>query len=226
MRRWVAVLVSVTMALALSCSTPEKAGERQAARQELEAVDAPARQRQQQQSSAPMRRPLTTSAPEFSPRRPARVCGNLDVPLRRRWKYIVIHHSGTEAGSRAAFDRFHREERGWEGVGYNFVIGNGQGAADGLVEVTFRWERQMQGAHASDREYNEHGIGICLVGDLESGHPTAAQMEALVGLVNYLQERCDIPTEHIVGHRHIRPRGTRCPGRNFPWYEFYSRLNR
>lgn len=158
-------------------------------------------------------------------RRPPKVDGKLDVTLRRRWKYIVIHHSGTDRGSEAIFDRYHREQNGWRGVGYDFVIGNGTSTADGLVEVTFRWERQMDGAHAGTKEHNKYGIGICLVGNFETAYPTAKQMEALVGLVNYLQERCRIPTRNVLFHRHIRPGGTRCPGKNFPLYDFLALLN-
>ena len=90
-------------------------------------------------------------------------------------------------------------------MGYDFVIGNGHGSPDGLVEVTFR-------------------IGICVVGNFEKSYPTARQMEALVGLVNYLQERCDIPTRDIMGHGHVPGACTKCPGCNFPWYEFLSHL--
>jgi hypothetical protein len=174
---------------------------------------------------------LEASAPALSYdirrslRRPPRVAGHLDAPLKRRWRYIVIHHSDTQQGSEASFDRYHREHNGWRGVGYDFVIGNGNGSPDGLVEVTFRWEMQQDGAHAGHPTYNKHGIGICLVGDFDRGYPTARQMEALVGLVNYLQERCHIPTQNIMGHMHVRPGGTHCPGRNFPWFELFSRLN-
>jgi N-acetyl-anhydromuramyl-L-alanine amidase AmpD len=151
------------------------------------------------------------------------VAGNLDVALGRRWKYIVIHHSGTDEGSEAAFDREHKT-RGWRGVGYDFVIGNGQGVRDGLVQVTFRWEGQLEGAHAGDKEFNDYGIGICLVGDFNRGRPTPKQMDALVGLINYLQARCHISTDHILLHRQVRRGGTECPGRNFPFYEVMSAL--
>lgn len=147
--------------------------------------------------------------------------GRLDVPLTRDWRYIVIHHSFTRAGSEEVFDRYHKQ-KGWLGVGYHFVIGNGQGSPDGAVEVTFRWERQLHGAHAGVKEYNEHGVGICLVGDFEESYPTARQMRSLVSLVNYLQERCRIPTSGLLLHRHLK--NTRCPGRNFPFYEFASLL--
>jgi hypothetical protein len=154
--------------------------------------------------------------------RPARVRGRLDTPLRRDWNYIVVHHSHTDAGSEAIFDRYHREERGWRGVGYDFVIGNGDGSADGMIEVTFRWEKQIQGAHAGVQKYNDHGIGICLVGDFQSHRPTGRQMQSLVALVGYLQEKCHIPSQNVLGHRHVK--NTKCPGRNFPWFEFLSRL--
>ncbi len=153
-----------------------------------------------------------------------RISGDLSVPLRQAWKYIVIHHSATDEGNAATFDRFHKE-RGWRGVGYDFVIGNGNGSPDGLVEVTFRWEEQIVGAHAGDPEYNEYGIGICLVGDFDSGYPTPRQMQALVALVNELQERCGIPAGNVYMHRQVRPGGTHCPGRNFPWYDFISMLD-
>ncbi|MFO8007039.1 MAG: peptidoglycan recognition family protein, partial [Candidatus Brocadiia bacterium] len=154
------------------------------------------------------------------PARPDAI-GRLDVPLRRDWRYIVVHHSFTQAGSEEVFDRYHKR-KGWLGVGYHFVIGNGQGSRDGAVEVTFRWERQLHGAHAGVKEYNEHGVGICLVGDFEEGYPTARQMRSLVSLVNYLQERCRIPTSRLLLHRHLK--NTRCPGQNFPFYEFVSLL--
>lgn len=227
------MVLCVAAGLTLSCGTPGRAGTEGTALPQFESVRAEpaddgevhAPSEPSSWSPDPAPAPPRASAPRFSPRRPARVEGYLDAPLKRDWKYIVLHHSGTDEGSEAAFHRYHKEHNGWLGVGYDFVIGNGRGAEDGLVEVTFRWEKQIQGAHANEREYNQHGIGICLVGNLEKDHPTPKQMDALVGLVNFLQERCDIPTDRIVGHCHIRPGGTRCPGGNFPWYEFYSRLN-
>src|SRR5947208_1647861 len=68
------------------------------------------------------------------------------VPARS-WQAIVIHHSATPAGGAARFDREHRE-KGWDELGYDFVIGNGTDTADGLVEVGSRWTKQKIGAHA------------------------------------------------------------------------------
>lgn len=143
----------------------------------------------------------------------------------RKWRYIVIHHSATPSGSAHAFGEFHRKEKGWNrGLGYHFVIDNGNGARNGLVEVGPRWFRQIDGAHAGSAEYNQHGIGVCLVGDFEAGGPTNEQMSSLVELVKELQQICDIPPENIILHRHIRD--TQCPGSNFPYYELLASLPR
>jgi len=83
----------------------------------------------------------------------------------RRWKAIIIHHSGQSKGNMTMFDKYHREVKGWDGVGYDFVIGNGGGSTDGKVEVTFRWQKQVAGAHCGgtpNNWANESGIGICL----------------------------------------------------------------
>jgi len=144
---------------------------------------------------------------------------------QRKWRYIVIHHSATPSGSANAFDEFHRKEKGWDrGLGYHFVIGNGNGARNGLVEAGPRWLRQVDGAHAGSVEYNQHGIGVCLVGDFEAGDPTGEQVSSLVELVKELQQVCNIPPENIIMHRHIRD--TQCPGGNFPYYEVLANLPR
>ncbi|MDP6439806.1 MAG: peptidoglycan recognition family protein [Candidatus Brocadiia bacterium] len=156
------------------------------------------------------------------PLRPPAI-GRLDVPLKRKWKYIVIHHGSSDSGSMKAFDAYHKK-RGWLGVGYHFVIGNGTQSEDGIVEVTFRWHQQLHGAHAGKnrQEYNQHGIGICLVGNFQNDRPTEKQMVSLISLVNYLQERCKIPTGEIMLHRHLR--ATDCPGEDFPFYKLLSLL--
>ncbi len=136
------------------------------------------------------------------------------VPLRRKWDYIVIHHSASASGSAAAFDRVHREERGWDGLGYDFVIGNGNGSPDGKVEVGYRWRDQVDGAHAKDKLMNQHGVGICLVGDFTKSRPTAAQMRSLQRLCDFLAAYCGIPASNL--RRHSDVRDTECPGKLFP----------
>jgi hypothetical protein len=52
------------------------------------------------------------------------------------WCYIVIHHSGTTTATLRGMDEYHRVERDMEnGLACHSVIGNGQGIADGAIEV-------------------------------------------------------------------------------------------
>jgi hypothetical protein len=154
------------------------------------------------------------------------------VPNRsseRRWKAIVIHHTAMSKGSMATIDSYHRNNNGWDGVGYDFVIGNGKGSRDGQVEVTFRWRKQVAGAHCGgtpNNWANESAIGVCLIGDFTKTRPTYSQMVALKKLVRFLKDRYHIPVSRIYGHG-TTPGYTRvsaCPGPLFPMSSFKQSL--
>ena len=133
----------------------------------------------------------------------------------RAWKHIVIHHSASASGNAAEFDRFHRLGRGWDELGYHFVIDNGRGGPDGKVEIGSRWVKQKHGAHTGgtpDNAYNEQGIGICLVGNFTAGMPSAAQRASLNELVLYLARTYRIAPPNVIGHRSAPGAATACPG--------------
>jgi hypothetical protein len=140
--------------------------------------------------------------------------------VEKDWTAVVIHHSATENGNAAIFDRIHREYNHWKGVGYDFVIGNGTDSGDGEVEVTFRWQRQIPGAHCGGTPgnwANEDGIGICLVGNFDHTTPTTRQMQTLARLIRFLQKRYKISESRIYGHNSTPgARVTNCPGAKFP----------
>ncbi len=141
----------------------------------------------------------------------------------RPWKYIVIHHSASDKGNASTIGKYHRDVKGWvNGLGYHFLIGNGNGAKKGQIEVGDRWSDQIDGAHAGNDEYNKHGIGICLVGNFENSYPSDSQISSLLYLIDYLQERCNIPKRNIMLHKNFRK--TSCPGRHFPYNEVLARL--
>ncbi|HRX84884.1 MAG TPA: peptidoglycan recognition family protein [Phycisphaerae bacterium] len=137
--------------------------------------------------------------------------------IKQKWTDIVIHHSASRSGGAAAFDRYHRTVQHWDELGYHFVIGNGTDTRDGQVEVGGRWTKQKHGAHCKtpDNYYNEHGIGICLVGDFSKTSPSAAQLASLQRLLLFLTARCHIPVSRIRTHGGVTHK-TQCPGRNFP----------
>ncbi len=131
----------------------------------------------------------------------------------RPWKWIVIHHSATATGGAAAFDKMHKA-KGWDGLGYDFVIGNGTDTGNGQIEVGFRWTQQLDGAHAKtpDNDFNKLGIGICLVGNFDETNPSPQQMASLAKLVGYLEKTYRITPDRILGHGDTKI--TACPGRH------------
>lgn len=115
---------------------------------------------------------------------------------------IVIHCSATRVGQdvRASdIDKWHRE-RGFSMIGYNYVID-----LDGMVEVGR--PLTMNGAHCTG--YNDHSIGICYIGGLDSlGGPldtrTYEQKKAMHALVRKLMDEYPTITK-VIGHRDTSP---------------------
>ncbi len=90
-----------------------------------------------------------------------------------RWKYTVVHNSGTRQGNAKIFDYYHRHTRHMpNGLAYHFVIGNGTSTGDGQIEIGDRWRRQINGGHVHSDYLNNIAIGICLVGDFNRDVPT------------------------------------------------------
>jgi hypothetical protein len=168
----------------------------------------------------PAKAPAREALPEESSR--SLVPDEWRVEGSREWRYIVVHHTATGQGSVESIHETHlrrKDKNGnpWMGIGYHFVIGNGRGMDDGAIEPTFRWREQLHGAHAGDNEYNQHGIGIVLVGNFEETSPTPEQLDAVKRLVAFLTNEYNIPADRIVGHDEVKT--TACPGQYFPLTE-------
>ena len=142
------------------------------------------------------------------------------APVRRsRWKFIIVHNSGTRQGNARAFDYYHRRVRRMQnGMAYHFVVGNGTSSGDGQVEIGDRWRRQINGGHVHSDYLNNISLGICLVGDFNRTRPTNAQLAATEELVKYLRERCG-GSMPVRPHREMNPPqwSTDCPGDAFPY---------
>ena len=167
--------------------------------------------------------PTTVPSAPTEPKPAYNAESDWDVKLGINWTHIIIHHSATKSGNAESFGRYHKHKRGWkEGLGYHFVICNGNGGGDGRIQTGPRWKKQIRGAHAGVNYYNAHGIGICLVGNFEKERPTRAQVDELVSLIRWLQKKCDIPSKNVLGHRDIKD--TLCPGKYFPMEEVRARI--
>lgn len=143
----------------------------------------------------------------------------------RTWEFIVIHHSATKTGNAEKFDAAHRARGMINGLAYHFVIDNGtDDRPDGHIETGDRWKTQLHGGHCRQGYINEHGIGICLVGDFTKEPPTSKQLDALVILIRGLQEQYKIPNDNVLGHGEVIGEFSECPGKGFPWDELRKRL--
>ena len=138
-----------------------------------------------------------------------------------RWKYIIIHNSGTRQGNARIFDNYHRRVRKMSnGMAYHFVIGNGSSSGNGQIEIGSRWSRQINGGHVASDYLNNIAIGICLVGDYNRDSVTKAQTEAMEELITYLRGRVGKVKGKpaiVVPHKKINPKPTDCPGDRFPY---------
>ncbi len=127
-------------------------------------------------------------------------------------KYIVIHSADTpptmDIGA-AEIDRWHKE-RGWDGIGYHYVIRRSGVIESGRpldINAAPGWQT-VTGAHVAGS--NAESIGICLAGG-KGGLPlyTPEQMSSLRHLVETVTRIA--PAAEVVGHRDLDA-GKACPG--------------
>ena len=113
-------------------------------------------------------------------------------------KEIIIHCSDTPEGrpdTAADIHRWHKE-KGWDGIGYHYVI-----CVDGKLE--HGRPEYWTGAHAGG--HNKDSIGVCLIG---RGDFSDDQWTALETLIKKKIKEC--PDVDIIGHSEISYKS--CPG--------------
>jgi hypothetical protein len=133
------------------------------------------------------------------------------------WRWIVIHHSASRRGNAQIIDNEHLNQRGWDGIGYHFVIGNGVDMPMGRIEGTFRWRLQQHGAHAGSspeqKQYNQDGIGICVIGNYDQERVPQYVEQRLVEICAQLIDHTPtLSVGRIIGHKDIPGKITACPG--------------
>lgn len=142
-----------------------------------------------------------------------------------QWDSIVVHHLGQPAGAPEELDRMHKNA-GLSGLGYHFLIGNGNGFGDGVVHVGYRWLEQTAGArpiHADTDKWNDRTISVCLVGNGNMRRFTEQQMLHLSHLVQRLQLELSIPPSKVLLAEEING-GSNSPGAFFAEAQFKSQL--
>ena len=139
---------------------------------------------------------------------------------------IIIHHSLTEDNktvSWGAIRDYHINVKKWNDIGYNWgieLIGERYEILKGRMD-------NEEGAHCIG--FNDHSIGICLVGNFDFIEPNSTQMSVLRKLVLSLMEIHNIPKMNVFGHWETyglrnRPPEKSCPGNAFSMFSFRHTL--
>lgn len=142
-----------------------------------------------------------------------------DAPENGDWNYntVVIHHSGRSGEvSPIIVQSKHMNKRGWDDVGYHFMI-----APSGQIYEGRRL--YYKGSHTENA--NTGKVGILIMGNFEreflgllGGSPAAAQLSAAKRLINGLKQQ--FPSLTILGGHKDFKAGTECPGN-----QLYPALN-
>ncbi|MBQ8462722.1 MAG: N-acetylmuramoyl-L-alanine amidase [Prevotella sp.] len=119
---------------------------------------------------------------------------------------IVIHCSAVrpdQESSAKDIDNWHRD-KGWNGIGYHYVVRRSGQIEPGRPEETV-------GAHCVN--HNRHSLGICYEGGLDiRGKPADTRTEAQRASLRRLLEELHraYPRALIVGHHDLNPQKD-CP---------------
>lgn len=138
---------------------------------------------------------------------------------KKDWSSIVIHHLGETSGT---IDRLEREHKraGLNGFNHHFLIGNGKGLGDGVINGSARW---ANGAAASMAELSPRTISICLVGNGNRRPFTVKQLRQLTIFVKLLQKKYQISQDQVVLASDIK-RNSSSPGQFFAEAQFKGQL--
>lgn len=124
------------------------------------------------------------------------------MQLRPKTKQIIVHCSDSPDSREdigvKEIREWHMKERGWQDIGYHFVV-----KRDGTVEVGRR--ENLVGAHTEG--YNGKSLGICWVG---RNTPTPMQYAKLLKKIKELMRRYQLAEGAVLGHYELNNKKT-CP---------------
>ena len=161
-----------------------------------------------------------------------------EVPLKN-WRGVCLHHSwkpekprwGVNYGQ--VFDHFHRNTNGWNnGCGYHFVVSwNPDNPSEIRVWSTYRWKKQLSGAHALNKKGavgirypNRDLVGICFVGDFDQQSlPPGAASNADQHLIEPLLHLLGLEPSPATVYRHSDFDYKSCPGTSFDMARFIKK---
>jgi len=125
-------------------------------------------------------------------------------------EYIIVHHTERNNDFPALVKFRHINLRGWEDVGYHYLIGNRRPfTTDGQLYVGRSAE--FEGAHTLG--LNKNSLGICLIGNCDKTLPSKKQFATLIELIEHKIKQHGVPIENVRGHNEFPNVDKSCPGR-------------
>ncbi|GFR15106.1 peptidoglycan recognition protein 1 [Trichonephila clavata] len=155
-------------------------------------------------------------------------CENMEIVSRAKWgaresksnltmvtpvPHIFLHHTAMRECNNfesccqmmRTIQNFHMDDRGWDDIGYNFLIGG-----DGRVYMGRGWDRV--GAHTYG--FNRIAVAFSLMGDFSHKLPSELMLNATKSLIE-----CAKNENHVISnyklHGHRDAGCTECPGSAF-----------
>ena len=125
-------------------------------------------------------------------------------------EYIIVHHTERNNDFPFFVKLRHKFLRGWEDIGYHYLIGNTRPFSKNGKLYSGRSEK-FEGAHALG--YNGNSLSVCLIGNFDKKIPSEEQFETLFSLLEEKIRQYDIPIENVRGHSELPNVDKSCPGR-------------
>ena len=126
-------------------------------------------------------------------------------------EYIIFHHTGTTARqSVETIHNFHKNTRGWSGIGYHFYIRRNGDIYKGRPT-------NKRGVHTKGQNYRS--LAICLEGNFEIENPTEEQYKSSRELVEMLRHTY----KELKVKQHKDFGDTKCAGANFNIEEVFPK---
>ena len=168
------------------------------------------------------------------------------APLSR----LVVHHTDTlngdpdPAATVRAIYAYHTQSRGWNDIGYNFLVDEQGRIYEGRYSRAYASGQVPTGEDANGRGVigahsegaNTGSVGVALLGNFTSRTPTGAALESLRSMLAWKADRHDINVTgsssftradgttvalpNLSGHRDVK--STACPGQ--PFYDMLPTL--
>jgi len=125
------------------------------------------------------------------------------IPLKKIDK-IICHHPAHPSWDINDIHKYHRDSKGWSGIGYNYFV-----TFDGRIQ---EGRGRNQGAHTLGG-WNTKSLGVSFQGDFSKQLMTDEQVDSGAELIASLIRNEGLGINDVVGHGDLW--NTACPGKNF-----------